>query len=901
MSFFNEVSEDSDSRFADLQSMIEKKIDVEGYEMSCRNRFRHPIADMGAVFSPFDMGTKAFQTFVPYLKRHLKKGDVILDIANRTGWSTSMLAGFFPEQKVISLWEGDTGILGYSGIAYWFASEERATNIEVLFASLEKKLPFADKSVALIVGFDVMHRQLRSTMIDELARISTPDGLILFPHVPLGYAGRSTSIDEAAGILHIHEYETYFSRLDRVDKKVHVFSESDLVRNADDPGTGVTAVEGNGDRYVLVALCRSGIRLAEHTSVFDYFDHYPLSAGTLIPNPLLEVGGNNSVKSRTDSLANEIGKLLGEDADIARIINAAQSYALSDEELMVFYWASRARPVEFIMSKMGIEGNEMRALIDGLRKREILQIFPLQHTSVRLQHLLAFNEYIEKPAKMNLQHFWKRAVRGYAQNTYVKDRSDNTFYTYEEFDAIVARLVFTMMKQGIKKGDNIVLHGDIHFESMALFWACMHLGVVFISISSAYPEKTFVQLQTGYDPAMVFLSRPLTLGDKWHKTTVFFDDERAPRIRGGLYFSEWLEETTGEFGLPEIKEEDIALVLHTSGSTGMPKGVALTHGHLFQNAVNMVSYYGWDHNDRYLSFGQLDTMTGLRNACLVTVESGSACILPGYDERNNLGESLDDIFESGITMLITSPGHLYQFLGRKELGARIANVRYILSMGSRLSGQLKRDFYERTNKHILSWYGLTETAGFCIAHKSENLRKNSVGRPVDCLVQLVDEGNVKVRPGEVGEIRVYGYNISPGYWSGNLTINKDDKGWFYTGDLAREDAQHGFEIMGRKSEYIKNGRGEIIFFKEIEDAISRLPFVKDFGVTSFFRDEAERLALFVELDSDAPPKKDIQDVIIKEISTNIGRLKIPSLIKVIDKIPRSTHGKLLKKDLEQYL
>jgi acyl-coenzyme A synthetase/AMP-(fatty) acid ligase len=254
-------------------------------------------------------------------------------------------------------------------------------------------------------------------------------------------------------------------------------------------------------------------------------------------------------------------------------------------------------------------------------------------------------------------------------------------------------------------------------------------------------------------------------------------------------------------------------------------------------------------------------------------------------------------------MLIASPSLLNQFLLQKDVKNMMATVRLVLTTGSKLSAHLKRSFFERTNKHIINYYGLTETTGFCIGESSDthNFNGNSIGNPVDCIVQVVDENRNKVNAGDVGELRIYAYCISKGYWNaGNATdIHKHD--WFYTGDLAKVDAAGGIELIGRKTAFIKTARSEIVFLREIEEAIEKLPFIADMYVTSYFQDEAEKIALFLEIKGNMRGKANIVEQVIEVITAKMGADKIPSQIRVISAIPRNENGKVLRNDLEKYL
>lgn len=903
MFFHNESSLDIEKLVIEIENKIIQKITPITYELFCRNKFKKPLFDLYALFNPFNEACKAFYPFIPYLKETLKKGDVILNVWDRTGWSTSFLAGLFPEQTIISVWEGDTDVLGYNGFSYWFANPENVSNVKVQFCNLKDPMPFDDKSIALVFGFDVLHRQLKTNLVTELVRIATDDALIVFPHVHLSNAEPIPYFNRCGDLIHGTDYDVFFKKLKPFNKKGYVFSEPDLFRKSYDENYFVKANPNTTDYNGLIAITNQDLDLEKELSCYNYFDYFSLKEGYLIQNPVLEVDIHNSIVIRTSLIENEIKNLLDNHPVYIEKIKNTVGYSLSDTELIILYWTKKNRSCAFIQKQLKIDDKCFQTVITKLQDLDILQIVPLNPKHLRLQNYLAYQEFNEAENKINLKHLWQRAVTSYPDNTYTLDRNDNTFYTYQEFDQIVKCIIFTLIQKGLKKEDKIILHSDINFESMGLFWACMNLGLVFIPISSTLPEKVFGGLVEKYNPELIFLFTKNPLLEKWEDKTIFFDTESDYTIPDVIYFSEWLIETPANVVLPEILENDLGVILHTSGSSGTPKGVQLTQGQLFQSALNMVTAYLWNEKDNYLSIGNLDSMSGLRNACIVTAESGSSCIIPSYEEKNNTTDLLACIYETNTTFLIASPSLLNQFLSKKDVKNRIAKVKIVLSTGSNLSTHLKELFFEKTTKKIHNYYGLTETTGFCVGESlnSTDFNGNFIGTPFDCIAQIVDENKNKVKIGEIGELRIYSYCISKGYYTSEDSTTDNVQEWFYTGDLVKMDLTGGIELIGRKTDFIKNSRSEIVYFKEIEDAILQIAFINDMCIHSFFQDESEKMALFLVVDTSIPKTENIVKEIKNALKIKIGLSKIPSIIKVIEKLPRSKNGKLIKAELNQYL
>jgi acyl-coenzyme A synthetase/AMP-(fatty) acid ligase len=855
LTFFDKATADNGTVVTERENEIRPKIDKDAYEFLCRNKYRKPEFDFNAFFKPFSEANKAFYLHIPFLKTKLKKGEVILTIGDTTCWSAAMLSALFPAQKIISIIEAANNVRDHSEIAYWF--DNQYSNIEIFFCDLSQPLPIEDRSLAFVYAPDILHGQPKIDLVSELIRVAADGAIILLQDSQL------TNWQPA--------HEKVLRKLD----------------------------------CGLVAITNKHLDLEKELSSFNYFDYFKLDEGYLLPNPVLEVDVNNTVKIRTSQVGAQIEQALQHHPAYAETIKNTIGYTLSDEELIVLYWAKKCRSCSFIQKQIKTDNDALRKIIEKLQALDIVQIMPLNPGYVRMQHYFAYQEYIDAVENLNMGQVWKRAVASYADNYYVTDRNDNTFYTYRQFDEVVKYITSTLLQNNISKGDKILLHGEVNFESIGLFWASMQLGIVFIPVNSSLPDMVTEGLVEKYNPKIIFLAPHSTCCEKWSDKIVFFDNDTETDndlITGNLYFSAWLNESRQIETLPEIGENDLCAILYTSGSTGIPKGVKYAHGQLFQSAVNTVKPYSWADKNNTLAILGLESMASFRSHCFSALVGGT-CIIPTAEELNNPGELLACIYETEITCVSTNPVLLNQFLSKKDVSARLAKVRAVICGGSALTTQLKTEFFEKTNKKICNIYGMTEMAGLLICERlnSNNPNGNFIGHPIDGIFKIVDDNNNAVKAGGIGELLIYSCTAFNGYYSEDEPNASEVRQWYATGDLIRMNPDGSFELTGRKKDFMKNARGEIVYFSEIEGAVKSIPFIRDFGLIAFFQNESERAALFIELDNSLPVPENIVEEIKKELKTKIGIHKIPSFIKIIKKIPRGNNGKLLKTELNRYL
>jgi len=223
----------------------------------------------------------------------------------------------------------------------------------------------------------------------------------------------------------------------------------------------------------------------------------------------------------------------------------------------------------------------------------------------------------------------------------------------------------------------------------------------------------------------------------------------------------------------------------------------------------------------------------------------------------------------------------------------------VICTGSNLSNEIKHSFQESFGIDILNYYGLTETTGICITQLAgaEIHDYSTIGRPVNCVAQVVDENGQIQDPNNDGELRLFGNNIIQGYYQQpELTEKVIRNGWFYTGDIARITSNGEVTLRGRKKEIIKTADGLQVYTAEVELILENHPSVKEAAVLPKIEDEKEKMVAFVVLlsESDSADDKISLNAYIKR---HIGDRNIPVEIFLVNRLPRNANGKLLKADM----
>ncbi|MCP3942670.1 MAG: long-chain fatty acid--CoA ligase [Desulfobacteraceae bacterium] len=345
-----------------------------------------------------------------------------------------------------------------------------------------------------------------------------------------------------------------------------------------------------------------------------------------------------------------------------------------------------------------------------------------------------------------------------------------------------------------------------------------------------------------------------------------------------------------------ISHGDTAVILYTSGTTGIPKGVMLTHKNLYANAVSLSQMDpNRDPKTTSLFFLPLSHSFGLTMMNLGFLIPNKSVIMARFELEAacRLIEKYKIFKFAGVptvfSLMLNHPrlSEIYDLSSLTECGCGSAPLpRNILVA-----------FEKRFNCIILEGYGLSEAAPAVAGNYKERLRKpGSVGQPLPGVeIQIVDNKGNRLEQDEVGELLVRGDNVSPGYYDlPDQTAANFKNNWLYTGDMARIDKDNYLFIVNRKKELIIRG-GFNIFPRDIEDVLYLHPAVDEgavFGVPDKIM--GEKIIAYVSL---LPGSFATKEQIINHCHDHLAKFKCPEQIHFIDSMPRNLIGKILKKNL----
>jgi fatty-acyl-CoA synthase len=470
-------------------------------------------------------------------------------------------------------------------------------------------------------------------------------------------------------------------------------------------------------------------------------------------------------------------------------------------------------------------------------------------------------------------------------------------WTYGEVADRVDRLAHGLTALGVTRGDRVAYLGGNQPAFVEAMFATMACGAVFVPLNTrlAAPELA-VMLRDAAPRAFVWSAG--------HDALAREVLARAPvelRVVAG-------ESATGELTLEgligqsapapvdaAVSRDDLAMIMYTSGTTGQPRGVSLTHDNLTWNVFHVLIDVDVRQDEVTLVCAPMFHTAALNQTFLPTfVKGGTAVLASAFDPQRTLAL----IAEHRVTWMFGVPA-MFQALANSPgwADADLSSVRAVEAGGAPVPAELIRT-YQARGLTFMQGYGMTEAApGVLFLRAKDSLRKaGSAGTPCFLTdVDLIDDTGRRVGVEEPGEVVVRGPNVMRGYWGDDeATASVLTGGWFHSGDIAVRDDEGHLRIVDRKKDMFISG-GENVYPAEVENALHEHPAVADcavIGVPDPRWGEVGRACVVVReghrLD---------QAEMERFLSTRLARYKVPRSLRCVDSLPRTASGKLDKKVL----
>lgn len=424
---------------------------------------------------------------------------------------------------------------------------------------------------------------------------------------------------------------------------------------------------------------------------------------------------------------------------------------------------------------------------------------------------------------------------------------------------------------------------------------CLDLARLWAPMQRLLEDKLLKQLVVGSLPDVLPAAK--ALGFRLLKRK-----ERQP-LPVDPCVSRWnrLTAPTGQQPLPKVEPGAIALLQYTGGTTGVPKGAALTHANLVANAQQLAAIDPGDGLREGRVLGALPLFHIFANSCVLnrSILSGATITLLA---RFDAGEALAAIRRHRLTDLAGVPAMYQAMIDHPDVAkTSFASVQQCFSGGAAMSAKLKERFEAATGARVLEGYGLTETSGVVSVNPYVGeTRAGTVGLPLPGTeIRIVDPERPDhvLAPGETGEITVRGPQVMTGYWRAEDNAPGHlPGGWLHTGDLGHVESGGYLRLVDRSKDMINVG-GFKVFPSQVEAALLRNPVVKEALVIAIPDERVgERPKAFVVLKEgeQATPQ-----TLLTTVSSLVGKHERPAEIEILDDLPRTLIGKPDRKALVQ--
>jgi long-chain acyl-CoA synthetase len=483
------------------------------------------------------------------------------------------------------------------------------------------------------------------------------------------------------------------------------------------------------------------------------------------------------------------------------------------------------------------------------------------------------------------------------QGTYFIATHDGRAISFAELQRACAELGSYFASRGLRRGDVVSLFLPNGVEAALLILGSMYHGLV-VNPINLLSQPAQLRYILEHSETRLLLTVPE------HEQPMREIAAQLPRAPGIEVVADaaWLDRARGEALRPEqpAQVDDAALLMYTSGTTGTPKGVVLSHGNLCANGINISREHMLGAGDRGLAPLPLYHINALVVNLITPLTHGGSLVMPPRFSASSFWRDALEFRCTWVNAVPTIIAYLIQS-APPELGPQqLRHIRFCRSASAALPPEHHRAFESRFGVDIIETMGLTETAAPSFSNPVQRaLRKiGSIGRPSGTVARVVGTDGALLADGQVGEIQLRGGNVMRGYLKNPAETAKafTDDGWFRTGDLGYRDADGYYFITGRAKELIIKG-GENIAPREIDEALLKHSAVLEAAAVGV---QDSNYGQNIEAYLVLRPGAELHEHDLREhCLRHLGRYKTPRACYIVDDLPRGPSGKIQRLKLAE--
>lgn len=468
-------------------------------------------------------------------------------------------------------------------------------------------------------------------------------------------------------------------------------------------------------------------------------------------------------------------------------------------------------------------------------------------------------------------------------------RQNAVQFIYAELDAAVARAATWLTDKGVKPGDRVAVMMPNVEAFPVFYYAILRIGGIVVPINPLYKSRE-IEYYLDDSGAKVALVWTESAQEASHAASAL----GVEMYEIDAAFMAMFQGCPEEPDIADRADDDTAVILYTSGTTGVPKGAELTHGNL-QAAADAFARHLLNLGVDDVVLGSLPLFHVFGQTCVMnaSIIAGSSAVLIARFEARGV---LEEIESRGITVTLGVPTMYIGILAADYDAAKIKTLRLCACGGAPLPADVVSDFTARFGLPLLQGYGLSESTACAAFSRPGRTRVGSVGRALEGVeVRLVDGSGNEVGPDEDGELTIRGSVVMSGYWNRPTeTSHTIRDGWLYTGDIARKDRDGFLYIVDRLKDVIIRG-GYNVYPREVEEVLYEHPAVSEAAVIGIpHAVHGEEVVAVVTLKSSRTATPAELQTFAK---ARLAPYKYPRRIVLAEGLPHGSSGKILKREI----